>query len=152
MWIKTYIMTIVSVILISVIAESLMPETNAKRHISLVAGLMIIFSIAKPIISLPKFNFESIENILSEEGIITSNEITEKISETQAKEINRNFKNALSESIAENLNKNFGSEYELEIVMSDTSIDCISLNCTADSKIKSYIENTYGIKCMFVEG
>ena len=53
MWIKSYVITIILVVLMSILTESLMPDTEMKKHISLVSGLVILFAIAKPIISIP---------------------------------------------------------------------------------------------------
>ena len=150
MWIKNYILTIVAIILISVIAESLMPETKTKKHISLVAGLMIIFAIAKPILSVPRLNFENIEDFLNEEGISSSQEISTKIAEARVKEVDNVFKTALCESISENLYKNFGEKYDVEAVVLEGTVEYIQLGCVTDEQIESYIKDTYGVKCVFV--
>lgn len=149
MWFKTYILTIISVVLLSAIAESLMPETQMKKHISLVAGLIVLLAIAKPIVSIPKLSVDDIFFRLEDWTTVSSQEISKKITEAQYQTVDNTFGSALSDTITESINDSCNIKCRAEAVIDNGMVKYVRLNCMENSEIKNFVKQTYGLECVF---
>ena len=151
MWIKSYVITIILVVLMSILTESLMPDTEMKKHISLVSGLVILFAIAKPIISIPDilsensgFNFIKNEEFFDQD----KNTLVEKVVNLRDDTVQSGFKNKLNDVVSKDLYSKFELSVKTEIVENENKI-FLKIYEEENDDVKNYIENTYGIRCFF---
>lgn len=150
MWIKTYILTIITVVIFSSMAENIMPDTNMKKHISLAVGILVLLAIAKPIVSISQFSFDNI--ILNSDKVITtSEELSKKIYNEQSIDIQTSFENKTSEVITSDVNDFFKTKYNVDINVHDNRT-VAKINCEPNIEIEKYIEDKYGFKCVFNKG
>lgn len=149
MWIKSYIMTIVAVVLLSAVAEALMPETEMKKHISLVVGLLILFAIAKPIISISEFSTDNMFLKLDTEVSTSAKRISEKIENVQFEVVDTTFSDSLSQAIAKSINTNYGVKSNVEAVIKNGTVKNIKIDSEPNDDIRQFIRNTYGLECVF---
>lgn len=149
MWIKTYIMTIVAVVLLSAIAEALMPETEMKKYISLVVGLVVLFAIAKPIISIPEISVSDMFIRLDDDVSQSSIKISKSIEEAQYKVVDTNFASSLSENISDSIHSACGIKCDVEVVIKNGIVENIKLNTNQNDTIKQFVKTTYGLECIF---
>lgn len=150
MWIKSYIFAIAVTVVFSAFAETLMPETEMKKHISLVIGIIILIVIARPVLSIPVFDAKIID--LSESVSTTSAEISEKLSDAQRKEIEIGFNQKLNNTIEKDIYNNFSVNCRVNIVSKDENIDYVYIEATENDDIRKLVEETYGLKCVFEKG
>lgn len=149
MWIKNYILTIISVVLLSTIIETLIPDTSMKKHISLVAGLIVLFAIAKPIVSIQRLPMEDVIFHLEDLSKSTSEELYNRISQSQNIIIDNTFSEALSGTISNAIKSTFGLECDTEAVVDNGTVKYVKFDCTENSKVEKFIKQTYGLECIF---
>ncbi len=149
MWIKNYIMTIISVVLISGISESLMPNTNMKKHISLVVGLIILFAIVKPIISIPNITIDNMLLRLEDDATVSSEMINKKIEKFQYEIIDNEFSSSVSNTISNAIYSYCGVKCKVKTLSNNGIIDSIIINAPENENIKEFVKNTYGLECKF---
>lgn len=147
MWIKSYISAIAVTVIFSAFAESLMPETEMKKHISLVVGIIILIVISKPVLSIPVFN----ENILdfAESASIASVEISERLNNTQSDEIRSVFIEKLDNNIEKDIYNKFSVKCNVNIAFKNQDIEYVYVETAENEGIRKHIEEIYGFKCVF---
>ena len=151
MEIKSYILTIVSTVILSALTESLMPDGKMKKHISLVVGLVILVAITKPIMNIRKYLVEDITYKLEIAVDETSSLINQKITNAQYKAIDSTFENSLSDSLESSVAKTLGVEREIEAEAHNGQITKILVHGMADNQIKTYIKQNFGLECEFTD-
>ena len=149
MWIKTYIMTIITVVLLSSITEALMPETDMKKHLSLVVGLVVLFAMAKPLISIPRFAVEDMIFRIEEDVSSSSKKINEKIEEAQINIVNNQFSRSLSETISKSVYSSCGIKCNVDVSINNGTIEKVFIDDYENDVIKNFIKNNYGLECTF---
>lgn len=149
MWIKNYILTIISVVLLSTIIETLMPDTSMKKHISLVAGLIVLFAIAKPIVSIHRLPMEDVIFRLDDLSKSTSKELYNRISQSQNVIIDNTFAGALSGTISNAIKSTFGIECNTKAVVDNGTVKYVKFNCKENSEVQKFIKQMYGLECIF---
>ena len=150
MWIKTYILTIIVVVLLSHLADSLMPDNNMKKHISLVCGLIVLLTIAKPFVALPKTlttNFD----LSDSRGSLSSIELSEKLICDMESTIDSEFCTNLNKTINDDLQNRYNRSFKTKTIKADKTF-YLKIYEKEDIGVKNYIETTYGIMCEFTEG
>lgn len=149
MWIKTYIMTIITVVLLSAITEALMPETDMKKHLSLVVGLVVLFAMAKPLISVPHFVVEDMIFRIEEDVSASSKKINKKIEESQINVIDNQFSKSLSETISHSIYSTCGIKCNVDVSINNGIIEKVVIDAEENENIRSFIKKNYGLECAF---
>ncbi len=150
MWIKQYILTITSVVVFSAMAEALMPENTMKKHISLVAGLLVLLAISKPIINMTKL--KPIDLNLNFDIESESGDILNKLERTQSNEIENTFEASLSSSIEKELSDKFGVSLKVNVVKSKDNTVEIKLYGAENEQLRKHIKYVYGLESTFEKG
>jgi len=149
MWIKTYILTIATVVLFSVFAESLMPDSKMKKHISLVAGLIILFAIAKPLISVNKFSLTDVFSDFSEDVDVSGEALSKKINNAQTMSVNSDFAKRLSSEISSKIENTMSIKCKVEVIIEENKVKLVKIHSLENSQIKKLVVDTYGLVCVF---
>lgn len=151
MQVKSYIFTILSVVILSVVAEGIMPDGGMKKHISLVMGVIILITVSKPVIDLTGvmsrdgFNFES--SIPETE----KNTLTEKFESEIADSIYDGFQSRLNSMIETQIFNNFNLACKVKTIMKNGEIEYVEVSGKENPKIRDWVEKQFGIKCVFDE-
>lgn len=149
MWIKSYVSTIILVVLLSLIAESVMPDTAMKKHVSLISGLVILLAIARPIISIPSILVENTRfDFIDDSFILDESSLSEKIVNIRDSAVQSGFKSTLNDLISQDLYKNFRLKVKTEIFENGEDV-YLKIYDKEISDVRKHIENTYGIRCIF---
>lgn len=151
MGIKSYILTIVSTVILSALTESLMPDSKMKKHISLVVGLVMVVAITKPILNIRKYLVEDITYKLEVAVDETSSMINEKITNAQYKAIDSTFEKSLSDSLENSVTKSLGLEKEIEAEAHNGQITKIVVHGEVDNQVKTHIKQNFGLDCEFTD-
>ncbi len=149
MWIKGYILTIALVVLLSALAEALMPDSNMKKHISLVTGLIMLLAIAKPVISLPRFSLDDILFTLEDKVAVSGADISKSIVSAQLQAADTGFEEALSKAISNSIFDSLGIKCNVKAVAKEGSVSQIKLDCRESEEIREHIKQNYGLECVF---
>lgn len=147
--IKSYILTIAATVLFCAIAESLMPDGNIKKHISLVVGLVILYAIANPLIDIPKFLIDGIKIELSESSDMSSEKINSEIEKTSFEIIDNSFSEALENAIENSIENNFGVKKSVNVKSQNGEIVSTIIQGERNQNIESFIRQNFGLNCAF---
>ena len=151
MWIKSYILTIVTIVIFLSVVESIMPDTDMKKHISLVAGLIVLLTIARPVISITKISYNDLV-LNTDVALQASNNLNKKIDSHHAGMAKKDFAYKTSQIITQSINTHFNTSYIAQAVIYNDSDIKIKLNCTANEAIRNYVKTNYGFDCIFEKG
>lgn len=149
MWIKTYIMTIVTVVLLSAITEALMPETDMKKHLSLVVGLVVLFAMAKPLVSIPRFAVEDMIFRVEEDVSISSKSINKKIEDAQIVVVDNQFSKSLSDTISHSIYSSCAIKCNVEVLIDNGIIEGVIIDAHENEDIRKFVKKNYGLECTF---
>lgn len=152
MWIKEYVLTIAVTVLFSVLAESVMPETKMKKHISLVAGVIILLVIARPVLSVAE-NFERFFSAEGEDAEITSSpEIGSRLENAYSSEIQADFFEKTGEAIGKDIENSLYVKCRIRLEQKPDGALCVYADTTRNESIEKLIRDRYGFECYFAKG
>lgn len=151
MWIKSYIITLVSVALLFAVFEILMPNTNMKKYISLIAGIVALFTIIKPVVSFPKHILEDISFELESNAEYTSSQISESITNSLSKEIDNNFQKSLSSAIELSVEQVCNIKCKATPHIEDGMVKYVYIDSQKNEAIEKHIKENFGLVCYFKE-
>lgn len=151
---KNWISSILAIGILFTVIRIILPNTNLKKYIYSLIGIVTIIAILNPIISLIKgSNEDSIKNILlNATNSVNSTNINytdisnyEDVNKNNVKE---NFKSNVENDIKSKLSDNIENNLDVNIEINDTyNIEKINVTIYGDTSfdIKSFISNEYDI-------
>ena len=142
-YIKSYFLNIIAVILFTVVVEILMPNTSLKGYIKLVLGLLVVFTVIKPIMNLANVDFSTF--LTTDEVIIVSSQVEE----VQNSQINNLFCEKLETTIAEDIQNNFNQTVSVDVdadVNEIRKITVLGASKEKENDVATYILNIYGVE------
>lgn len=151
--IKSYILTIVSVVVFSVFAEAIMPEGTTKKQITLVVGVVILITISKPVLKITT-DLSSYQNFSGNYSQSTSvvNDLGDRLESAVTGSIYTDFKIKLNRLIEEEIKNRFLISCSAEATIENGMISYMKIFTDENEEIKTYIERNFGIKCVFEKG
>lgn len=136
-----FTVTVLAVVFLCFLCESLAPEGSFGRYTALVTGLVISLAIVNAFLKIRTVEFESIDipDITAEQTAAEENVIA-----TQ-------FSKALADRIEQSVREKFCSEIEVQAFVSckDTVLTvervCIKNDTISESALTTFVEETFGI-------
>lgn len=151
MQIKEYVIAIASTVIISSMAEVLMPEGSFKKHISLVTGLFILFVMAKPILSIKALPSIDLGKFFDVNTSSTSVEMSEKLNIAEQKAIDTDFEKSLSDSISSKIRELHNINCKVSVLSENSIIKRLTVFSAENDEIRKTINEIYGLECDFKE-
>lgn len=149
MWIKNYVLTLISIVIFSSFVEILMPSSNMKKHISLISGIVMIIAISKPIIKFPTHILSEMSFQLEYSQEESPANLSDKLAEVQNELIEDDFSNEIISAVQYDINTKFKKNYDIGVLIENGTVKCVILHGEEHEKIAKYIKQTYGFECMF---
>ncbi len=151
--IKSYILTIVSVVVFSVFAEAIMPEGTTRKQITLVVGVVILITISKPVLKFTA-DLSSYKNFSGNSSQSTSvvNDLGDRLESAVAGSVYTDFKIKLSRRIEEEVKNRFLISCSADVTIENGMVSYVKIFTDENEEIKTYIERNFAIKCMFEKG
>lgn len=107
-FLRSWIVNIVTITIVLVLFEIIIPSGKIKKIINLVSGFVLLIAVINPFLSLRNQNFDLGENITADSLYIDKKEMetsSRYLEEKQMKQVSQVYKNKLSESIKEQTDK-----------------------------------------------
>lgn len=149
MWIKNYILTLIILVLLTSFVEALMPNSSMKKHVSLMAGIVMILLIINPVIKLPDYLINKISFQLQYNQNTPDNNLSDKIVESHNELILSDFSINISGVIEKDISSQFDKLYKVDVLTQDNAITGVVLYGEEDVHIAEYIRKTYGFESTF---
>lgn len=107
-FLRSWIVNIVSIAIILILFEIIVPSGKIKKIINLVSGFIILIVVINPFLTLKNQDFELSDNILADSFYIDKKEVensSKALKDTQMQQITTVYKNKLITKIQEEINK-----------------------------------------------
>lgn len=152
---RNWISSILGVGILFTVIKIILPNTNLKKYIYSLIGIVTIIVIIKPLISFFEDNeLNSIKNIFlnATDELSTSNINYTDISnyeDVNKNNVKENFKANLEEDLKEKLAKNMENDVKIDIQIADTyDIEKINITIYGDTSfdVLSYVSNEYDVE------
>lgn len=131
-FLRNWIVNIVTVAIVLILFEIIIPAGKIKKIINLVSGFILIIAVINPFITLKNKNFNLSENAVSDSFYIDKKEVENSkkvLEDTQMQQIASVYKNKLTAKIQEELNK-----------LEDVDATRIDININQDCKSEKFGE------------
>lgn len=151
MQIKSYIVTIISVVLMSFVAEGIMPDGNMKKHITLVMGIVILIAVSKPVIDFTGGLFKNGIDLEFYRSDDVSYDLTQKLENAVTEKVYNSFQTKLNNMAEEEIYSELGVNCKVETILDGNTVKYIRVHGKQSIAIENYIEKRFGIKCKFDE-
>ena len=103
-FLRSWIINIVTITIILVLFEIIMPSGKIKKIISLIAGFILLIAVINPILTLKNKNFDLGQNVISDSMYIDKNELeasSKLLKDKQMKQVSQVYKEKVINSIQE---------------------------------------------------
>ncbi|ACL76259.1 stage III sporulation protein AF [Ruminiclostridium cellulolyticum] len=107
-FLKSWIINIVTITIILVLFEIIMPSGKIKKIISLIAGFILLIAVINPFLALKNKNFNLGQNVISDSMYIDKNELeasSRLLKDKQMKQVSQVYKKKVITSIQEQAQK-----------------------------------------------
>ncbi len=147
-YIKSYVLSIAGVMIASAVIEAIVPEKSFKKYIKTVLGLVILTTLAKPVL-----NFSDFDSILQKYSLYADYDLS--VPETAFSEENTDtlikseFEKNLCKTIENDIKKDLGKDCVINAQYSDGNIKNVTAVCsdTDFDEISEYILKKYDLNC-----
>ncbi|WP_024831206.1 stage III sporulation protein AF [Ruminiclostridium josui] len=103
-FLKSWIINIVTITIILILFEIIMPSGKIKKVISLIAGFILLIAVINPFLALKNKNFDLGQNVISDSMYIDKNELeasSKLLKDKQMKQVSQVYKEKVINSIQE---------------------------------------------------
>lgn len=103
-FLKSWIINIVTITIILILFEIIMPSGKIKKVISLIAGFILLIAVINPFFALKNKNFDLGQNVISDSMYIDKNELeasSKLLKDKQMKQVSQVYKEKVINSIQE---------------------------------------------------
>lgn len=103
-FLRSWIINIVTITIILVLFEIIMPSGKIKKIISLIAGFILLIAVINPFLTLKNKNFDIGQNVLSDSMYLDKNELeasSKLLKDKQMKQVSQVYKDKVINSIQE---------------------------------------------------
>ncbi len=153
-FIREYALSIITVVLFSVLLEIMMPSSNFKKYIKLVAGLLVMFVLIRPVVKLPALE-QTLEvfNISTEAFVSQSKAVQQQIAKAQEEQIGSRFTKSLEQKIQDDIYTAFGTSCTVQVIFDGKTVQSLKIKAPERTgEIQLFVKNNYGLEAQVEQG
>lgn len=146
-YIRAYALSIIAIVLFSVLLEIMMPSGNFKKYIKLVAGLLVMFVLIRPIVKLPALEQTLAAFHVSTETFMTQSEaVRDRLTHAQEEQIAGQFSDNLEQTIQEGILTAFQISCTVTAVFDGKTVTRLLIETPEKAaEIKQFVKSSYGL-------
>lgn len=153
-FIREYALSIIAIVLFSVLLEIMMPSGNFKKYIKLVAGLLVMFVVIRPVVKLPALEETlSAFHISVESDLSQSEAVRDRVVMAQKTQVNKGFSAELERTIQAGITAAFGQSCTVSAAFDGETVTALSIAVSSrQEEIRQFVKANYGLEATVTTG
>lgn len=153
-FIREYALSIITIVLFSVLLEIMMPSSNFKKYIKLVAGMLVMFVLIQPIVKMPALEKTlATFNISTETFLPQSEEVRDRVAMAQETQVIQQFSADLEQTIQAGIQAAFGQQSTVSVTFDGETVTALSITAASRAdEIKQFVKKNYGLDATVTAG
>ena len=146
-FIREYTLSIIAIVLFSVLLEIMMPSSNFKKYIKLVAGLLVMFVVIRPIVKLPALEETLTAFHISDASYgAQSMAVRDRVAAAQSAQVKETFSAQLQQSIQSAIAAAFGQSSTVSVIFDGERVTAVSITVSDHAEeIRQFVAANYGL-------